>query len=118
MLPPSAAAGTAVTLRDAMARLRDHLIAEHQRTRAAHLADPARAAPQSEAIAFPPDLVEGLVAFAERRSAAEGDELPEGLSARACEALAGWRWKGASLPGLYPPNAENKARYEASRGKR
>ena len=26
--------------------------------------------------------------------------------------------KGASLPGLYPPNAENKARYEASRGKR
>ena len=25
--------------------------------------------------------------------------------------------KGASLPGLYPPNAENKARYEASRGK-
>jgi regulator of RNase E activity RraA len=25
--------------------------------------------------------------------------------------------KGASLPGLYPPNAENKARYEASKGK-
>ncbi|MCK8783449.1 ribonuclease activity regulator RraA [Roseomonas sp. NAR14] len=25
--------------------------------------------------------------------------------------------KGASLPGLYPPNAENKARYEASRRK-
>jgi regulator of RNase E activity RraA len=25
--------------------------------------------------------------------------------------------KGASLPGLYPPNAENKARYEASRKK-
>ena len=24
---------------------------------------------------------------------------------------------GASLPGLYPPNAENKARYEASKGK-
>ena len=24
--------------------------------------------------------------------------------------------KGASLPGLYPPNAENKARYEATRG--
>ena len=24
--------------------------------------------------------------------------------------------KGASLPGLYPPNAENKARYEASKG--
>jgi hypothetical protein len=23
--------------------------------------------------------------------------------------------KGASLPGLYPPNAENKARYEASK---
>jgi hypothetical protein len=25
--------------------------------------------------------------------------------------------KGASLPGLYPPNAENKARYEAWRAK-
>jgi regulator of RNase E activity RraA len=25
--------------------------------------------------------------------------------------------QGASLPGLYPPNAENKARYEASKGK-
>jgi len=25
--------------------------------------------------------------------------------------------KGASLPGLYPPNAENKARYEASKAK-
>ncbi len=25
--------------------------------------------------------------------------------------------KGAKLPGLYPPNAENKARYEASRGR-
>jgi len=26
--------------------------------------------------------------------------------------------KGAALPGLYPPNAENKARYEASKGGR
>ena len=38
------------------------------------------------------------------------------------EALEGWIMgeveKGASLPGLYPPNAENKARYEASRRKR
>ncbi len=25
--------------------------------------------------------------------------------------------KGASLPGLYPPNAENKARYEKTRGR-
>ena len=25
--------------------------------------------------------------------------------------------KGAALPGLYPPNAENKARYEATKGK-
>jgi len=25
--------------------------------------------------------------------------------------------KGASLPGLYPPNAENKARYEKSKAK-
>ena len=37
------------------------------------------------------------------------------------EALESWIMgeveKGASLPGLYPPNAENKARYEASRGK-
>jgi regulator of RNase E activity RraA len=35
------------------------------------------------------------------------------------ERLEGWIMseveKGASLPGLYPPNAENKARYEASR---
>ncbi len=38
------------------------------------------------------------------------------------EALETWIMgeveKGASLPGLYPPDAENKARYEASRGKR
>ena len=38
------------------------------------------------------------------------------------EALEGWIMgeveKGAALPGLYPPNAENKARYEASRRKR
>ncbi|HYI84677.1 MAG TPA: ribonuclease activity regulator RraA, partial [Acetobacteraceae bacterium] len=37
------------------------------------------------------------------------------------EALETWIMgeveKGASLPGLYPPNAENKARYEASRRK-
>ncbi len=90
MPPPSAAAaaGPAVTLRDAMARLRDRLIAEHERTRAARPADPPRAAPRSEAVAFPPDLVGGLVAFAERGGAAEGDELPGGLAARACEALA------------------------------
>ncbi len=25
--------------------------------------------------------------------------------------------KGAALPGLYPPNAENKARYEAWKSK-
>jgi len=35
------------------------------------------------------------------------------------ERLEGWIMgeveKGASLPGLYPPNAENRARYEASR---
>jgi hypothetical protein len=38
------------------------------------------------------------------------------------EALETWIMQevdgGASLPGLYPPNAENKARYEASRKKR
>ncbi len=91
MPPPSAAAaaGPAVTLRDAMARLRDHLIAEHERTRAARPADPPRAAPRSEAVAFPPDLVEDLVAFAEQGGAMQDDELPEGLTARACEALAG-----------------------------
>ncbi|KAA2215026.1 ribonuclease activity regulator RraA [Teichococcus oryzae] len=37
------------------------------------------------------------------------------------EALESWIMSevegGASLPGLYPPNAENKARYEASRNK-
>jgi regulator of RNase E activity RraA len=42
-------------------------------------------------------------------------------SAAEQEALEGWIMgeveKGASLPGLYPPNAENKARYEASRGR-
>jgi regulator of RNase E activity RraA len=36
------------------------------------------------------------------------------------EALETWIMgeveKGASLPGLYPPNAENQARYKASRG--
>jgi regulator of RNase E activity RraA len=42
-------------------------------------------------------------------------------SAAEQEALEAWIMgeveKGASLPGLYPPNAENKARYEASRGR-
>ena len=42
-------------------------------------------------------------------------------SAAEQEALESWIMgeveKGASLPGLYPPNAENKARYEASRRK-
>lgn len=37
------------------------------------------------------------------------------------EKLEGWIMNevenGAALPGLYPPNAENKARYEASKGK-
>lgn len=37
------------------------------------------------------------------------------------ERLEGWIMseveKGASLPGLYPPNAENKARYEATKKK-
>jgi regulator of RNase E activity RraA len=37
------------------------------------------------------------------------------------ERLEGWLMseveKGASLPGLYPPNAENKARYEAWKSK-
>jgi regulator of RNase E activity RraA len=37
------------------------------------------------------------------------------------ERLEGWIMaeveKGASLPGLYPPNAENKARYERAKGK-
>jgi hypothetical protein len=35
------------------------------------------------------------------------------------ERFEGWLMeevnKGAALPGLYPPNAENKARYEASK---
>jgi hypothetical protein len=115
MPPPSAAAaGTAVTLRDAMARLRDHLIAEHERTRAARPADPPRAAPRSEAIAFPPDLVEELVAYAERGGAAEGDELPEALAARACEALA-----GGPKPPPGPPTARgaSAARAHAALGR-
>jgi regulator of RNase E activity RraA len=37
------------------------------------------------------------------------------------ERLEGWIMaeveRGAALPGLYPPNAENRARYEAARGK-
>ena len=37
------------------------------------------------------------------------------------ERLEGWLMseveKGAALPGLYPPNAENKARYEAWKSK-
>jgi hypothetical protein len=45
------------------------------------------------------------------------DELLE--TAPEQERLEGWIMeeveKGASLPGLYPPNAENKARYEKSR---
>jgi hypothetical protein len=88
MPSPAATAGTVVTLRDALARLRHRLVAEQERARAARLADPSRAAPRSVAVPFPPDLVEGLVAFAERGGAAEGDELPGGLAARACEALA------------------------------
>ncbi len=78
-----------MTLRHAMARPRDRLIAEQEQARAARPADPPRTAPRSPAVAFPPDLLEDLVAFAERGGAAEGDELPEGLAARACEALAG-----------------------------
>ena len=37
------------------------------------------------------------------------------------ERLEGWIMgeveKGAALPGLYPPNAENKARYEKTKAK-
>jgi regulator of RNase E activity RraA len=37
------------------------------------------------------------------------------------ERFEGWLMeevnKGAALPGLYPPNAENKARYEATKKK-
>ena len=48
------------------------------------------------------------------------DELLE--TAPEQERLEGWIMeeveKGASLPGLYPPNAENKARYEKSRGRK
>ena len=47
------------------------------------------------------------------------DELLE--TAPEQERLEGWIMeeveKGASLPGLYPPNAENKARYEKAKGK-
>jgi hypothetical protein len=97
-----------------MARPRDRLIAEQEQARAARPADPPRTAPRSPAVAFPPDLLEDLVAFAERGGAAEGDELPEGLAARACEALA-----GGPMPRPGPPTARgaSAARAQAALGR-
>ena len=114
MPPPAAAAGTAVTLRDAMARLRDRLVAEQEQARAARPVDPPRAVPRSVAVPFPPDLVEDLVAFAERGGAAEGDELPEGLAARACEALAAGP---KAAPGPKASRGASAARAQAALGR-
>lgn len=99
MLPPSAA-GTVVTLRDAMVCLRDHLITEYERARAAHRPDPPQAMPRRQPIALPPDLVQLLVAFAERTGTVEGGALPDDLAARTCEALAG---APKPSPGPGPP---------------
>ena len=68
---------------------------------------------------FPDDVVvvdqDGAVLI----PAAFLDEVIKGAVEQ--EALETWIMgeveKGAALPGLYPPNAENKARYEASRAK-
>ena len=56
------------------------------------------------AVLIPQAFVEEVVATAPEQERLEGGIMAEVE-------------KGASLPGLYPPNAENKARYEASRGK-
>ena len=57
------------------------------------------------AIVIPADLVEEVADLA-----AEQERLENWIMSE-IEA-------GASLPGLYPPNAENRARYEASRHSR
>ncbi|UFN48238.1 ribonuclease activity regulator RraA [Roseomonas sp. OT10] len=54
------------------------------------------------AVLIPQDLLEEVTALAAEQEAQESW-------------IMGEVEKGAVLPGLYPPNAENKARYEASR---
>jgi regulator of RNase E activity RraA len=56
------------------------------------------------AVLVPAGLVDAVVEIA-----AEQERLEEWIMGEVRD--------GASLPGLYPPNAENKARYEASKGK-
>lgn len=70
----------------------------------------------------------GVAIFPDDVIVADGDGavvIPQAIVAEVAEAAAeqerleGWIMgeveKGASLPGLYPPNAENKARYEKER---
>ncbi len=56
------------------------------------------------AVLIPAALLDAVMAAAEEQEAQESW-------------IMGEVEKGASLPGLYPPNAENKARYEKSRGR-
>lgn len=56
------------------------------------------------AVLIPAALLDAVVAVAEEQEALESWIMGE---------VEG----GAALPGLYPPNAENKARYERSRGR-
>ncbi|MFL1463514.1 ribonuclease activity regulator RraA [Roseococcus sp. DSY-14] len=56
------------------------------------------------AVLIPAKLLDAVMATAEEQEALESWIMGE---------VEG----GASLPGLYPPNAENKARYEKSRGR-
>jgi regulator of RNase E activity RraA len=53
------------------------------------------------AVLIPAELVDAVVELAPEQERLEGWIMQEILA-------------GASLPGLYPPNAENKARYEAT----
>jgi regulator of RNase E activity RraA len=65
---------------------------------------------------FPDDVVVADTDGAVLIPAALLDEVTE--AAEEQERLEGWIMReveaGAALPGLYPPNAENKARYEAA----
>ena len=56
------------------------------------------------AVLIPAKLLDAVMATAEEQEALESWIMGE---------VEG----GAALPGLYPPNAENKARYEKSRGR-
>jgi len=90
----------------------------------------ARVARAAAAYAGDETLMQAAVSAAANVIVADGDGavlIPAALIdavlelAPEQERFEGWIWdevgKGAALPGLYPPSAENKARYEASKGK-